>query len=447
MPIADLKPTGAATSAGLRLGEAMDRKIERPAWHKQRRLIVALAGAVLVALTAWLLAPPAGRTLKIDNAAVTIAEARRAPFEDFVPVRGRVVPLTTVYLDAIEGGRVERIHVEDGAGLAVGAPIVELSNTALQLTVITSEANITEQLNSLRNIELTLERDRLQHARDLVEIEYQITRLDRILERRKTLAKTGAVSDAELQNAADEHDYYLRKRAVVQDSQRTNARLQAMQMAQMREATAQLQKNLEFARKNVESLFVRAPIAGKLTAFNVEVGQSLAPGTRIGQIDDPTRYKVSADIDEFYLGRVDIGQTASVSVDGRDRALRVAKIYPQIRDGKFNVDLTFSDAPPDDVRRGQTVQLKLTLGDTTEALLIPDGAFYQDTGGQWLFVVSADGRQAARRTVRLGRRNARFIEVLDGLEPGERIVTSPYTGFLDKDRLQLASSSIASEGE
>jgi HlyD family secretion protein len=438
MGIAEPKPAATA-AASLRPGAAMDRRIERPAWHTQRRLIAAAAAAALIALAVWALAPPAGRTLKVDSTAVTVAEARRGPFEDFVPVRGRVVPLTTVYLDAIEGGRVEKVHVEDGAVLDAGAPIVELSNTALQLTVITSEANVTEQLNSLRNIELTLERDRLQHARDLVEIDYQITRLGRMLERRKALAKTGAVSDAELQNAADEYDYYVRKRAVVQDSQRTNARLQAMQMAQMREATAQLQKNLEFARKNVESLFVRAPIAGKLTAFNVEVGQSLAPGTRIGQIDDPTRYKVSADIDEFYLGRVDIGQTASVGIDGRDYALRVAKVYPQVRDGKFNVDLTFTDRPPVDVRRGQTVQLKLTLGDTAEALVIPDGAFYQDTGGQWLFVVSADGRHAVRRNVRLGRRNARFIEVLDGLEPGERVVTSPYTGFLDKDRLQLAS--------
>ncbi|MBL8629370.1 MAG: efflux RND transporter periplasmic adaptor subunit, partial [Rhodospirillaceae bacterium] len=335
------------------------------------------------------------------------------------------------------GGRVEKIHVEDGATLEPGQSIVELSNTSLQLTVITSEANVTEQLNSMRNIELTLERDRLQHARDLVEIEYQITTLGRTLERRKALVKTGAVSDVEMQKTQDEYNYYVAKRAVVQDSQRTNARLQGVQLAQMREATTQLGNSLEFARKNVESLHVKAPIAGKLTAFSVEVGQSLAPGTRVGQIDDPSRYKIQADIDEFYLGRIDIGQPATLTAGNRTYDLTIVKVYPQVRDGKFNVDLTFKDAPPSDVRRGQTVQLKLTLGDTTEALMIPDGAFYQDTGGQWLFVVSEDGSQAVRRNVRMGRRNARYIEVLDGLEPGEKVVTSPYTAFLDKDRLQL----------
>jgi HlyD family secretion protein len=438
MGTVELKPLTGEPASAIRPGAGMDRKIERPAWHKNTRLIGVAVGVLVLVVAAWLLMPPSGRTLKVENTSVTIAPAERGPFEDFVPVRGRVAPLTTVYLDAIEGGRVEKIHVEDGAALNAGGPIVELSNTSLQLAVISSEANVTEQLNSLRNIELTLERDRLQHARDLVQIDYEITRLSRLVERRKALSKTGAVSDAELQNAADELEYYTRKKNVVQDSQRTNARLQAVQMAQMREATTQLEKNLDFARKNVESLFVRAPIAGKLTAFNVEVGQSLAPGTRLGQIDDPSRYKVSADIDEFYLGRVDIGQSAAVTVGGRDYDLLVAKAYPQVREGKFNVDLTFKAAPPADIRRGQTVQLKLTLGDTTEALIIPDGAFYQDTGGQWLFVVSADGRQAVRRNVRLGRRNARVIEVLDGLEPGERVVTSPYTGFLDKDRLQIS---------
>jgi len=175
-----------------------------------------------------------------------------------------------------------------------------------------------------------------------------------------------------------------------------------------------------------------------LTAFDIEVGQSLAADTRIGQIDDPDRYKVTAEIDEFYLNRVDLGQGATLSSGARSYALTIAKIYPQVRDGRFSVDLTFADGQPSDIRRGQTLQLKLTLGDASDALLIPDGAFYQDTGGNWLFVLSASGTEAARRTVRLGRRNARFIEVLGGLEPGEKVVTSPYTAFLDKDRLVIA---------
>jgi HlyD family secretion protein len=391
-------------------------------------------GLLILAVLAWRLAP-AGRAFKVDGTSITVSVATRGLFEDFIPIRGRVVPLTTVYVDTIDGGRVEAVHVEDGATLVAGAALVDLSDTQLQLDVIAREAEVTRELNTLRALELNLERDRLQHARDLVEIDYQIVRLGRQLERRKTLSQKGAVSEAELLNTDDEYSYYLKKREIVRASQASNLRLQQAQLDQLRDATAQLQDNLQFARKNVDGLKVKAAIAGKLTAFNVEVGQSLAPGTRIGQIDDPDRYKVAAEIDEFYLNRVDLGQSASVSTGARSYTLTTAKIYPQVRDGRFSVDLAFADGQPADIRRGQTQQLKLTLGDASDALIIPDGAFYQDTGGSWLFVVSPGGGEAVRRTVRLGRRNARFIEVLDGLEPGERVITSPYTAFLDKDRL------------
>ncbi len=418
-------------------GAAMDRKIA--ASGLPARAVAMGIGAVAVigvAVAIWM--APGGRALKVDTTAITVSTAARGIFEDFIPIRGRVVPLSTVYVDAIDGGRVEAVHVEDGAVLAAGDAVVELTNTQLQLDVIARESEVTQQLNNLRGLELTLERDRLQHNRDLVEIDYQIVRLGRLLERRKTLSQKGAVSDADLQNTSDEFEYFKKKREVVRDSQATNQRLQATQVVELRAAAAQLENNLQFARKNVDGLKVRAAVAGKLTAFTVEVGQSLAPGTRIGQIDDPSRYKVTAEIDEFYLNRIDIDQTATVLSDGRSYELAIAKIYPQVRDGRFSVDLTFAAGQPADIRRGQTLQLKLTLGDATEALLIPDGAFFQDTGGSWLFVVAPGGGDAARRTVRLGRRNARVIEVLDGLEPGERVVTSPYTAFLDKARLVIA---------
>jgi len=438
MSIVSLKAEETAQGLhGATHGSTMDRRIEKPKWKKHLPAGIG-GGAVLIAVVLYFaFAPASGRTMRVENSNVTVSTATRAAFEDFIPVRGRVTPLMTVYLDAIEGGRVEKVYVEDGAELKAGDPIVDLSNTALQLDVIAREAEVTEQLNNLRTIELTLERDRLQHQRDLVEIDYQIVRLGRQLERRQALSKNGNVSEAELQNTADEHAYYIKKRAVVLDSQKTNARLQAEQMVQLKEATVALERNLEFARRNLDSLKVRAPSDGKLTAFTAKVGQSLSPGTRVGQIDDPSSYKVLAEIDEFYLGRVDIGQTASIAAGGRTYDLKVAKVYPQVHDGKFDVDLVFDTTTPSDIRRGQTVQTKLTLGDTTEALLIPDGAFYQDTGGNWVFVVSPDGEQAVRRNVRMGRRNARFIEVLDGLEPGEQVITSPYSAFLDKDRLNL----------
>jgi HlyD family secretion protein len=212
--------------------------------------------------------------------------------------------------------------------------------------------------------------------------------------------------------------------------------MQAQQLLQLREAGDQLQAGLDFARANLADLNVRAPVAGKLSGLNIEVGQSIAPGGRLGQIDDPDAYKLNASIDEYYLGRVDLQQTATAEFGNRDLNLVVSKIYPQVNGGQFEVDMLFTEEP-DGLRRGQTMQVKLSLGDNSEAVLIPNGAFYQETGGNWVFVVSPDETEAVRRTVRMGRRNTDFIEILDGIEPGERVVTSPYTGYAGLDRLSL----------
>ena len=212
-------------------------------------------------------------------------------------------------------------------------------------------------------------------------------------------------------------------------------------MEQLRVAGNQLERNLGVARKNLDSLNMRSAVAGKLTAFDLEIGQALNRGDRIGQIDDPSQFKVTANIDEYYLGRVDIGQTATVEVDRRDYSMAIRKIYPQVQNGTFRVDLNFDGEQASSIRRGQTLQLNLQLGSPSESVLIPNGAFYQDTGGNWVFVVAPNGERAIRRNVRLGRRNVRFIEVLDGLEPGEEVVPSPYTNYIDMDRLELQPSS------
>jgi HlyD family secretion protein len=342
-----------------------------------------------------------------------------------------------VFLDAIEGGRVEAIYVEDGARVEAGDLIVDLSNTELQLDVIAREAEVTEQLNNLRNTELSLEQNRLTHKRNLVDINYHIIRLTREIERLQPLVAKDLVDGGTLERLQDEHAWYTARREVTLESQATDERLQKAQMEQLRIAGAQLKKNLEVARRNLEALNVRAPVAGKLTAFDLEIGQALSRGDNIGQIDDPQSFKVTANIDEYYLARVDIGQTATMSANGADFEVAVRKIYPQVKNGTFEVDLVFSGAEPGSIRRGQTLQLNLQLGSPSDSLLIPNGAFYQDTGGNWVFVVTVDGTRAVRRNVRMGRRNLRFIEVLDGLEAGERVITSPYTNYLDMDRLEL----------
>jgi HlyD family secretion protein len=417
----------------------MDRRVEQKTSYRQYAGYAAAAIAAL-AFAGWLYgALTGGRSLSVDSQRIIVSDVTEGVFEDFIPLRGRLVPRRTVYLDAIEGGRVEEVLVEDGALVEAGDPIALLSNTNLQLEVLGREAAVTEQLNNMRTIELQLEQNRLSHKRNLVEIDYQVVRLTRSIERQRELVKNNLVSQSTVDELEDELTYYRNRRAVTLESQASDARLQEQQLKQLREANEQLLASLSFARKNLEDLNVRAPVAGKLSGFDIEIGESIVPGGRLGQIDDPDAYKLNVQIDEYYLGRVDLEQVAIAQHNNRDLDLNVAKIYPQVNNGQFEVDMLFAQEPVG-LRRGQTLQLKLTLGDNTGAILIPNGSFYQETGGNWIFVVSPDGSEAIRRSVRLGRRNTEFIEVLDGLEPGEKVVTSPYTSYVGMDRLQLSDT-------
>ncbi len=427
-------------TAQARSGEGMDRRIERPRRRPWRWLAAGLGVLLLAVLALWWQQLGGGRSLQVESNRIVVSSVVRGTFEQFIPVRSAVTPLRTVFLDSIEGGRVEQRLVEDGALVEEGQLLAVLSNTSLQLEVARNEALATEQLNNMRTIELELERTRLDHKRNLIEIDYQITRLRRQIERQEGLAAKGLAIQRELEDARDELQYYVNRRAVTLESQAADARLQEAQLVFLRDNTEQIERNLAFARANLEALNVRAPVAGKLSGFDVEVGQSIARGGRLGQVDDPDNYKLRADIDEFYLGRVQLGQRASLEEGGETHYLQVSKIYPRVMNGQFEVDLVFEQAEPAGIRRGQTMQLKLTLGDEFEASLIPNGAYFQDTGGHWIFVVTDDGSEAVRRPVKLGRRNARYIEVLEGLEVGERVVTSPYTSYADMDRLSISAS-------
>jgi HlyD family secretion protein len=421
------------TPRGASAGAAMDRKIA-PQNNLLKRMVVVLIGlSVLALLVYWLFSTPSGKALSVTTDRIAISTVKSGIFEDFIPIRGRVTPAKTVYLDAVEGGRVERILVEDGATLKVGDLIVELSNASLQLSVLGNEARVAEQLNNMRSIELNLEQNRLEHKRNLVDIRYQIKLLTRQVSREQELVKTGAVSQSAFDDTYDTLDWYKSRLALTLESQQSDARMQTEQLVFLKDTTKRLEGNLAISRQNLDNMNVKAPVDGTLSGFNIEVGQSIGRGERLGQIDTPNDFKVTAFIDEFYLGRVDIGQQATYD----NYALVVSKVYPQVQNGQFEVDFKFTDAQPADIRRGQTIQTKLTLGDASEALLIPNGAFYQDTGGNWIFVVTQDGKQAIRRTVRLGRRNSRFIEVIEGLEVGEKVVTSPYTSYQDMALLKL----------
>lgn len=421
------------SSGGEMSGAGMDRKVAKPLkpWKTLGWVVLALVVIAVIAYSQ--LFSNSGKAIKVDSQRIAISPVTSGIFEDFIPIRARVVPAKTVYLDAIEGGRVERILVEDGAELKRGDLIVELSNSSLQLSVLGNEASVAEQLNNLRSIELSLEQNRLQHKRNLADINYQIKLLTRQLSREEELIKTGAVSQSTFADTADTLNWYKERQALTLESQASDKKLQESQLIFLKDTAVRLESNLEISRQNMANMNVRAPVDGKLSGFDFEVGQSIDKGERLGQIDTPDDFKLTALIDEFYLSRVDINQQASYE----EFQLTISKIYPQVSNGQFEVDLQFADQQPAGIRRGQTVQTKLTLGDASEALLIPNGAFYQDTGGNWIFVVTTDNSEAIRRPVRLGRRNSRFIEVLDGLEVGERVVTSPYTSYQDMQRLKL----------
>jgi HlyD family secretion protein len=433
--IRKLKTQNTPASMGIS-GQGMDRKVERKT-PITKKLGYGAAVLLLVAFGWWFIDTlMGGRSLSINSQRIQVSPVTVGTYEDFIPLRGRLVPRSTVYLDAIEGGRVEEILVEDGAVVEAGDPIALLSNTSLQLEVLGREAAVTEQLNNMRTIELQLEQNRLSHKRNLVEIDYQIKRLDRAVARQRDLVSRDLASRSTIEELEDELTYYHNRRDITLESQSTDERMQEQQLRQLKDAGAQLETGLGFARKNIEDLYVRAPLPGKLSGFNIEIGQSIVRGGRLGQIDDPNGYKLNVRIDEFYLGRVDLQQAAVAEHNGRDIDLRVSKIYPQISEGQFDVDMTLANEPTG-LRRGQTMQVRLTLGDNTDALLIPNGAFYQETGGNWIFVVSPNGTEAVKRSIRMGRRNNEFIEVLDGLEPGEQVITSPYTSYTEMDRLAL----------
>lgn len=420
---------------GAHSGGGMDRVVESKSLSKQVKIGIAAALVVIAAIIFYLMAPSANsQTVAADR--VTISTVERGRFDDFLPLRARVTPLVSVYLDAIEGGRVEQVLVEDGAMVQKGQLLAVLSNSDLQLNLLARQTEVSREINSMRSQELALAQTRIADERAVIEAQLAADKARRQYETQKPLHEKGFVPAKVFNDSRDEYLSTQRRADVMRRAQEVNQRLQTSQLAQLRASNASISGSLDIARATLDALNLRAPVAGQLTAFSIQVGQSMNRGERLGQIDTAGN-KLVAQVDEFYLGRVQPGQTATAEWGGKAYRLKVAKIYPQVRNGTFEVDFHFVGGEPADIQRGQTLQTRLTLGDPTTALLIPNGAFYNETGGSWIFVVTPDGSEAVKRQVRLGRRNSEYIEVLEGLEPGERVLTSPYTGFADKDRLDL----------
>jgi HlyD family secretion protein len=418
-------------------GGAMDREVARSGLSTRVKIGLGAIGLLLLLALFYYFAPSAN-SQTVPASRLTISTVTQGRFDDFLPLRARVEPSVTVFLDAVEGGRVEQVLVEDGTVVQQGQMLAVLSNPELQLNVLARQTEVTQQINNMRSQELALNQNRLSNERARIEADLATGTARRQYEMQRPLAERGFIAGRTFQDSRDTYEANRRRSEVVRTQQATDERLQSSQLAQLRASSASLNQSLEIARASLDSLNLRAPVAGQLTSFAIQVGQSLQRGERLGQIDSNGRNKLRAQVDEFYLGRVAVNQVATAEVGGRTFQMRVSKIYPQVRNGAFEIDLQFIGAEPADLQRGQTVQARLTLGAPAQARMIPNGSFYNDTGGAWVFVVAPDGSSAVRRQVRLGRRNNDYIEVLDGLDPGERVITSPYTGFVERDRLSLS---------
>jgi HlyD family secretion protein len=409
-------------------------KQRRPLW--QWGLAAAVAAGLLWAMYQWW-ADASIRTYRAPADQLIISSVSFGAFEDITPIRGTIQPFNSVFLDAVDGGVIEEKFVEEGSYVEAGQPLLQLSNTDLRLNVARNDTSITEQLNNLSNISNSLETTKLSTERQLIDIEYRIITLERQKARSDRLVDDNFVSREQIEAIEDELTYQRLVRANTRARQVLENKIREERMLQIADQNAKLEENLTLAQSSFENLLVRSPIAGQLTSLVAEIGENKVRGQRLGQIDVVAQYKIVAQVDEFYVTRVAPGQTARFVLAGQAYEASVLKVYPEITNGTFTVDLIFSGLSPDNLRRGQTLQLDLTLGNPAETLLLPIGGFVQDTGGNWAFVLDADGRSATRRDIRTGRRNNRFIEVREGLEAGDRVITSSYGQMRDMQRIQL----------
>lgn len=409
-------------------GEGVDR-VRRTRPRALRRLALAAVGLAVVAAGAWLALRGEGAELRVASERLTIVPVVEGPFQEYAAVTGTLRPLRTVFLDAVVGGQVARRLVDDGDTVRVGEPLFVLKNDDTALQVMSAEAQIEEQVSTIRAARLELDRNQLALQQQLAELDYEITRLERAETRTAGLAARGAAPAMDLEALRDELAYTQRRRELTLAAHEADQAQRAARLREMEASIGRFRDNLALVRSARADLVVRAPVDGQFSALAAEVGELKLRGDRLGQIDVLREAQVRAPIDEHYLSRVAPGQRATASLDGVEYPLRVRTVYPEVREGRFEVEAVFTGPPPPDLRRGQTLQLRLELGDPETARLLPRGAFYGDTGGRWVYVVAPDGRRAERREVTLGRQNPRHFEVLDGLRPGERVVVSSYALF------------------
>lgn len=418
----------------------MDIRIEKKKGLRAlftKRGISYLAGALFLLFVVWLLVRDNSSTLRVDARTISVGTVARGEFNDYIRVTGQVQPITTVQLSPLEAGIVERLVVEEGASVRKGDVLVELSNTSLTLEILNSEAELAEKQNILRNTLISMEQQKLDLRLDKVQLDLDVERKRRTWQQNEELYRSNLIAREDWLQSKEDYELAERKRELNIERQIQDSLYRTVQIEQMEDNLANMKRNMELIRQRIGNLQVKSPIDGEVGLLDVVLGQSVSSGQKIGQVNDLSDYKVEAEIDESYIDRVRAGLDATFERQDTAFTMRLRKVYPEVRNGQFRADFTFVGAHPRNIRSGQTYYLHLELGQPTDAVIIPRGSFYQSTGGAWIYVVAPEGDRAYKRRIRIGRQNPQYYEVLEGLEPGERVIVSGYENYGANDVLIL----------
>ena len=415
----------------------MDRQIEKKKWPPRKIATVAAAAVFVLVVVYLFLFQFNESTLNVDTERITVSTVSRGPFLEFIPQQGTVMPINRYSLETTEGGRVEKRFLEAGAMVKAGDPIVELVNTNLLLDIMWRDTDFVQQSNSLRQTRLNMEQYRQTLRQQMNQVENELAKQKTTYERYRKLHENKLVSDLEFERIRLDYEYQVRNRDIVAESQTKELEYREEQLKSLEDQLHRMDINLQTSKRKLDDLVVRAPIDGQLSLLDAEIGVFKNPGENLGQIDDLNAYSVQALIDEHYITRVMPGLKGEFDLAGRTYELKVRRVFPAVRENRFEVDLDFVGETPADLRRGQTLHIRLQLGDVAEAVLLARGGFWEATGGNWVYRLDASGKTAFKHPVRLGRYNPEVYEVLEGLEPGDKVITSSYESFGDMDRLVL----------
>ncbi|MBQ7791862.1 MAG: HlyD family efflux transporter periplasmic adaptor subunit [Rikenellaceae bacterium] len=418
----------------------MDIKLEKKKGVKaifQKKNLVWVGVAALALFIGWLLFRDNSSTLRVDAQLLNVATVEQGEFNDYVRLTGSVQPMTTVQLSPLESGVVERIVAEEGTQVKRGDVILEMSNNSLSMQILQSEADLAEKQNILRNTMISMEQERLALRQEKLQLDLEVSRLKRTFEQNQSLYNDKLLAREDYLRSKEDYELAVGRRNLVLERQRQDSLYRSSQVTQMEESLLSMQRNMELIRQRVDNLKVKAPIDGEVGMLDAVLGQSLQQGANIGQVNDLTTYKVQAQIDEHYIDRITTGLVASFERQDTRYEMQLRKVYPEVRNGQFKADFRFVGDAPENIRSGQTYYLNLQLGEAAEAILIPRGSFYQATGGKWIYVLDATGEKAYRREIRIGRQNPQYYEVIEGLQPGEKVIVSSYDNFGDNEVLIL----------